>query len=79
MIFPTLIILVLLFIVISLSNKNKNLKNDLQTVIVNVQSTENITTETDHQDRSFVTKLKNITIHTDMEDSSCFTINQNKE
>tara|TARA_B100000073_G_C23735335_1_gene572022 strand:+ start:1160 stop:1399 length:240 start_codon:yes stop_codon:yes gene_type:complete len=77
-IFPVLIIIVLLVTIIKLISQNKQLKDSYHALIVDVQSTENIETKSDYQDRSFITNLKRHTIHTDMDDSRSYTIKENK-
>lgn len=76
-IFPLLIIFVLLFTVVKLTTKNKELKNKYHALVVDIQSTENIKTIEDYQDRTFVTKLKQHIIYTDMDDSRSYTVQKN--
>lgn len=77
-IFPVLIIVVLLVTIIKLISKNKQLEDNHHALIVDVQSTENIETKSDYQDRAFVTSLKRHTIHTDMDDSRSYTVQEHK-
>ena len=77
-IFPVLIIIVLLVSIIKLISQNKQLKDSYHALIVDVQSTENIETKSDYQDRSFVTTLKRHTIYTDMDDSNSYTVKDKK-
>lgn len=76
-VFPVLIIIVLLATIVKLISKNKKLEDDYHSLIVDVQSTKNIETKKDYQERVFVTKLKNHTIHTDMDDSRFYTVQEN--
>jgi hypothetical protein len=69
-----LIIFILLFTCVKLNNSKSKTETILQNLVNDIQSTKNIKTIIEYQDRTYVTQLNKKTIYSSMDDSEDFSI-----